>query len=64
MGNWLAGEKLWGRCYNEKRYNQVTNHLNIEAELFAKVNHSLEYDNYPVESIDVLKTIINDMNQF
>ena len=63
MGNWLAGEKLWGRCYNEKRY-KVTNHLNIEAELFAKVNHSLEYDNYPVESIDVLKTIINDMNQF
>lgn len=52
------------RCYTEERYNQVTNNPNIAARLFSKVNHGLQYDSNPVESIDVLKDIINDMNHF
>ncbi|WP_245827573.1 alpha/beta hydrolase [Paenisporosarcina indica] len=52
------------RCYSEERYNQVTSNPNIVSRLFDKVNHSLEYDNNPVESIDVLKNIIHDMKHF
>ena len=52
------------RCYTEERYNQVKKNPNIVTRLFANVNHGLQHNNNPVESIDVLRNIIHDMNHF
>jgi hypothetical protein len=51
-------------CYIEERYNQLLNNSNIVSRLYPNVNHSMEYDNNAVESIDVLKSVINDIRQF
>ena len=52
------------RCYVEERYNQLKAKPNIMATLLPNVNHSLEYDQNMVESIDVLKSLINDIQEF
>ena len=52
------------RCYVEERYNQLKAKPNIMATLLPNVNHSLEHDQNMVESIDVLKSLINDIQEF
>ena len=51
-------------CYTEERFNQLANNPKIVARLIPNVNHSLEYENNTVESIEVLKSVIDDINNF
>ncbi|UCZ54961.1 alpha/beta hydrolase [Bacillus shivajii] len=51
-------------CYTEERFANVLENRNITTKLIPGVNHSLEYDEKAVESIDVLKSVINDIDQF
>ena len=41
--------------YNSERYEQLVKNKNIVSKLFPNVNHGLQYENDPVNSIDVLK---------
>lgn len=50
--------------YTEERYSKVIENPNITSKLILNVNHSLEYDGNAVESIDVLKSVIADIEQF
>ena len=51
-------------CYIEERFNQLENNPKIVARLIPNVNHSLEYENNTVDSIEVLKSVIDDINNF
>lgn len=50
--------------YTEEGYSKVIKNQNIRAKLIPNVNHSLEYDENAVESIDVLKNVIAWIEQF
>ncbi|MDX1806369.1 MAG: alpha/beta hydrolase [Paenisporosarcina sp.] len=52
------------RCYVEERFNQIKNKSSLVAKLLPNVNHSLEYDHNMVESIDILKEVIKDIQEF
>ena len=52
------------RCYVEERFDQLKIKLNLVAKSLPNVNHSLEYNHNMVESIDVLKEVINDIQEF
>lgn len=52
------------RCYVKERFNELKAKPNIMATMLPNVNHSLEYDYNMVESIDVLKSLINDIQEF
>ncbi|WP_172368986.1 alpha/beta hydrolase [Sporosarcina jiandibaonis] len=51
-------------CYIEERYSKVIENPNITSKLISNVNHSLEYDENAVESINVLKSVIVEIEQF
>ena len=51
-------------CYINERYDVLKNNPNIISRLIPNVNHSLEYDNYSVESIDVMKSVVVDIQNF
>lgn len=50
--------------YIAERYEQVMNNTNIVSRLFPKVDHALQYEGDPVSSIDVLKSIIKELDDF
>jgi hypothetical protein len=50
--------------YTEKRFNLLANNPKIVARLIPNVNHSLEYENNTVESIEILKSVIHDIKNF
>ena len=50
--------------YNAERYEQIVQNTNIVSTLFPNVNHGLQYENDPVTSIDVLKSVIKEINEF
>jgi hypothetical protein len=52
------------RCYTEERFTKVVENPNITAKLIPNLNHSLEYDENVIESIDALRSIIKDIEQF
>lgn len=52
------------RCYTAARCSQLMNNTNLVSKLFPNINHSMEYDNDPVKSIDVLRTVIEEINRF
>jgi hypothetical protein len=58
----VIGDK--DRCFIEERYNQIKLNENMTAKLIPNVNHSLEYNDDAIASIDVLKNVINDIAQF
>ncbi|MEX3625403.1 alpha/beta hydrolase [Viridibacillus arvi] len=51
------------RHYNEERFEQLVNNTNIVSRLFPNVNHSLQNERDPVNSIDVLKTVVKEINE-
>ncbi|WP_281202739.1 alpha/beta hydrolase [Cytobacillus kochii] len=51
-------------CYIEERYSKVIENQNVTSVLIPNVNHGLEYDGNTVESIDVLKGVIAEVEQF
>jgi len=50
-------------CYIEERYNQLLKNTFIVSRLFPNVNHGMEYDTNTLGSIDVLKSVINDISK-
>lgn len=52
------------RYYIEERYNEIKNNDNITSTLIPNVNHSLEFDNDTLGSIDVLKNIMDEIERF
>ncbi|KAA0966230.1 alpha/beta hydrolase [Sporosarcina sp. ANT_H38] len=50
--------------YIEKRFNQIAINPEIVSRLIPNVNHSLEYENNTIESIEVLKSVIEDIRNF
>lgn len=52
------------RCYIEERYNQILKNPRIVSRLFPNVNHGMEYETNTLGSIDVLKSVINDISKF
>ncbi|WP_349409966.1 alpha/beta hydrolase [Pseudalkalibacillus sp. SCS-8] len=51
-------------CYIEERYTKVLENKNITSKLIANVDHSLQYEDDAVGSIDVLKSVMTDIEQF
>ena len=52
------------RFYIVDRFNRIKNNPNIIPKLIPNVNHILEYDDDPFGSIDVLKGILTEIEQF
>jgi hypothetical protein len=50
--------------YNEDAFNQLHKNTNLTLRLIHGADHSLEYPEKPVESIDVLKNVIEEMAKF
>lgn len=52
------------RFYKEELYNEVKGNPFIDFKLIPDLNHSLEYDGNAVESIDILKHILSEIEKF
>lgn len=52
------------RCYIKERFEQLNDKSTIVAKLLPNANHSLEYNHNIIESIDVLKDVMNDIQEF
>lgn len=50
--------------YNAERYKHLVSNTNIVSRLFPNVNHSLQYESDPVNPIDVLKSVVKEINEF
>ena len=49
--------------YEENRYNQVVSKSTMRGKLYPDLNHAMEYEEDPYNSIDVLKEILRDIQQ-
>ena len=52
------------RCYIKERFEQIIDKSTIVEKLLPNVNHRLEYTHKTIESIDVLKDVMNDIQEF
>jgi len=50
--------------YNAERYSQFVNNPKLVTSLLAGADHSLQYKSDPVNSIDLLKTVIKKIDEF
>lgn len=50
--------------YNAERYAKLANNENLATRLFPDADHSLQYADDPVNSIDILKNIVKEINEF
>ena len=50
--------------YNEERYSKVVENPSFKSMLIPNVEHSLEYGENVVESINLLKNVITEIEQF
>lgn len=50
--------------YNAERYLQFANNPKLVTKLLAGADHSLQYKSDPVRSIDLLKTVIKEIDEF
>ncbi|WKA49390.1 alpha/beta hydrolase [Planococcus liqunii] len=51
-------------CYSEERYKLLAENPHLVSRLIPNVDHSMEYKGDPFKSIDALKTIMEEINQF
>jgi hypothetical protein len=58
----IIGDK--DRCFVEERFESLKNNDNLLLKVVTGGNHSLELDEEPIQSIEVLKGVISDMNEF
>ena len=50
--------------YNAERYAQLANNKNLVSRLYPNADHGLQYESDPVNSIDLLKVIVKEINEF
>ncbi|WP_232311286.1 alpha/beta hydrolase [Robertmurraya korlensis] len=58
----IIGDK--DSCFIVERFEELKNNQNLILKLVDGGNHSLELDGEPVESIEILKSVISDINEF
>ena len=58
----MIGDK--DSCYIEERFEKLKNNQNLILNVVEGGNHSLELDNEPIKSIEILKNIISTINDF
>lgn len=51
-------------CFIVERFEKLKNNPNLTLKMVKGGNHSLELDEDPIKSIDVLKKVILDINEF
>lgn len=52
------------RYYSEENYRKLAGNPKLTSKLYPGLNHSLEYGDKPVDSIEMLKEIISDIEKF
>lgn len=51
-------------CFIEERFEKLRRNQNLTLKVIGGGNHSLELDNDPINSIEILKTVISNINEF
>ncbi|HYK74203.1 MAG TPA: alpha/beta hydrolase [Pseudoneobacillus sp.] len=51
-------------CFIVERFEKLKNNQNLILKVVDGGNHNLELDNEPLKSIEILKSIISDINEF
>lgn len=51
-------------CFIEERFERLKNNHNLVLKLVDGGNHGLELNEKPIESIEILKMVISDINEF
>ncbi|MFS0823240.1 alpha/beta family hydrolase [Bacillus sp. 1P02SD] len=51
-------------CFIEERFERLKNNHNFTLKVLEGGNHGLELDKEPIKSIDLLKCVISDINEF
>jgi hypothetical protein len=51
-------------CFIVERYEKLKNNQNLLLKVVNAGNHNLELDHEPMESIELLKNVISDINDF
>ncbi|WP_156350741.1 hypothetical protein [Psychrobacillus sp. FJAT-21963] len=59
---YIIGDK--DQVYKEELYDRLIQNKNLTSQLISGVNHSLDYNDDIINSIDVLKNIIIDIDKF
>jgi hypothetical protein len=52
------------KCFIVERFEELKNNKNLILKLVDGGNHSLEIDGEAIESIEILKSVISDINEF
>jgi len=52
------------QVYDKERYEKILNNSCIKSRLIANVGHALDIEGKPSDSVDLLKTIVGDMEAF
>ncbi|WP_010676716.1 alpha/beta hydrolase [Bacillus timonensis] len=58
----IIGDK--DRCFIEERFEKLKNNHNLVLKVVNGGNHGLELDKEPIKSIEILKNVISDINEF
>lgn len=59
----IFGEKD-SHCFILERFEKLKSNRNLTLKVVEGGNHSLELDEEPIKSIDILKGVISDINEF
>jgi len=51
-------------CFITERFEKLKNNQNLILKVVNGGNHSLELDKEPINSIEILKSVISDINEF
>ncbi|WP_438824272.1 alpha/beta hydrolase [Bacillus sp. JJ1562] len=62
QGLCIIGDK--DSCFIEERIERLKNKHNLILKVVEGGNHGLEIDQEPIQSIEILKDVISDMNEF
>lgn len=58
----IIGDK--DSCFIVERFEKLKNNHNLILKVVDGGNHSLELDGEPIKSIEILKSVISDINEF
>lgn len=51
-------------CYVPERFEALQNNPNLQLRMVEGANHGLELEKEPIKSIELLKSVISDINEF
>ncbi|WP_245864220.1 alpha/beta hydrolase [Fredinandcohnia onubensis] len=58
----MIGDK--DSCFIEERFEKLNNNQNLRLKVVEGGNHALELDKEPIQSIEILKSVISAINEF